>query len=284
MMDKYQREIINLRISLTQRCNLQCPYCHKEGESQADREMTFDEIEERIIAARDAGMKKVKITGGEPLMRQDIVEIVEMMKNNGLDEISMTTNGILLEGYARQLKQAGLDRLNIGCDSLSSLSFLKNASQIKNGLDSAKKAGFSHIKLNMVVLKGLNDHEIDNMINFARDNNCILQLIELINLNNEFYRDYYLSLEDIENKLKLRSSKVSDREMQNRKQYEIDGTIVEVVRPPSRHFCSKCNKLRITSDGMIKPCLMNKKSYDFNPERPFYNAMKERVMFYGKDD
>ena len=225
-------------------------------------------------SAKQAGIKKIKITGGEPLLRKDIVEIVKTIKKNNFEDISMVTNGILLEKYARDLKLAGLDRINIGCDSLN-VDFPKNKNNIMNGLIAAKKAGLYPIKLNMVVLKDINNNEINKMIEFARENNAILQLIELINTNKEFYSKHYFSLENIEKELEKKAVSVIQRKMHNRRQYDLGDVKVEAVRPFQNKFCKHCSRLRITSDGKIKPCLLrNDDLIDFTNNESLVKAIK----------
>lgn len=266
--------IDSLRISVTQNCNLNCPYCHKEGEISSEKELSLDEIMKIIKSAKGVGIKKIKITGGEPLLRDDIIDIIEIIKNNHFENISLVTNGLLLKNYAKQLKEAGLDRINIGCDSLNS-NYLKNKDNIIDGLKAAKEAGLYPIKINMVVLKDINDSEIDNMIEFARENDTILQLIELINTDNGFYDRYYFSLDNTEKQLEKRASLIIKRKMQNRKQYDLGDVIVEVVRPFHNKFCENCRRLRITSDGKIKLCLLrNDNLIDFEGKDSFLRAIQ----------
>jgi len=257
LIDPAGREIKNLRISVTQRCNLDCIYCHREGEKSHGNEMSIDRIINIVESAAELGINEIKITGGEPLMRDDIVDIVEGISSvDGIGEISMTTNGTLLKNLAKPLKDAGLNRVNIGCDSLHSNGIIeKNRDVILPGLISARKVGLTPIKINMVVLRGINDHEIWNMIEFAKKYKAVLQLIELIPLRRSIYNKYKFSLDTVERELHRRANKINIRNMQARRQYILDGVTVEVVRP-GREFCMSCSRLRITSDGKIKPCLM----------------------------
>lgn len=266
--------IDSIRISVTQKCNLSCPYCHREGELSSEKELSLEEIERMMESAKKVNIKKVKITGGEPLLRNDIIEIVKIIKRYDFEDISLVTNGLLLEKYARQLKEAGLDRINIGCDSLNS-NFLKNKNNILDGLKAAKEAGLHPIKINMVVLKGINDNEIGNMIQFARENNVILQLIELINTNDEFYKKYFYDLEKVEKNLERKAGRIIKREMQNRKQYDLGDILIEIVRPFHNKFCEHCKRLRITSDGKIKTCLFrNDNLVDFKDEYSLLKAIE----------
>jgi len=289
MIDPQGRTITNLRISVTQECNLNCPYCHREGEYNGyGDEMSVEKIKKLVESASKLGIKWVKITGGEPLLRQDIIKIVETIsKTPGILEVSITTNGTLLEKLAKPLADAGLKRINIGCDSLSSSISGKTINNILPGVIAAKNAGLYPVKLNMVVMKGINDDEIEGMMNFAKKFGCILQLIELVPFDVEFHKNYFFSLENLENKLKKSADKIIIRKMNSRRQYFVGDLVVEVVRPHlNRKFCESCEKLRVTSDGKIKPCLMrddnlvdtNENNEDIN--ELFDKAMKKRELYY----
>ena len=275
------KEINSLRLSVTQRCNLSCPYCHREGELNPAKEISMEKIEEIIKNAKSIGIKKIKITGGEPLVREGITDVIRIIKKYNFEEISLVTNGFLLDKYAFELKEAGLNRVNIGCDSLSSSILLKNAENIKSGLRAAKEAGLTPIKLNMVVLKGINDKEIAKMIEFARENDAVLQLIELINIDDEFYKKHYFSLKEIEKELEKKAIIVVKKEMHNRRQYDLGDVMIEIVRPFTKDFCQNCTRLRITSDGRIKPCLMrNDNLIDFKDKCSLIEAIKEKGVLY----
>lgn len=249
--------VTHLRISLTQRCNIQCFYCHHEGQDQGTHEMTYDEIMQRMHDMVKIGVKYVKITGGEPLLREDIAKIIQGMRSfPEIIEISMTTNGILLQSMAYDLKQAGLDRINIGCDTLYSSMLAKSMPQILPGIEEAKRVGLDPIKVNMVALKGLNDTEIPSMIQYAGQLGFILQLIELIPNGDPSFDQYYLSLDAWEKKLSQQADHIVKRDLQSRKQYVLGNATIEIVGPTHEGFCSQCKKIRITSDGKIKPCLM----------------------------
>ena len=281
MIDNYGREVDSLRLSVTGRCNLDCPYCHREGGlNDSGREISLAEIEEITRTARELGFEKIKITGGEPLLRNEIIEIIKVIKKNNFEDISLVTNGLLLERYAKQLSEAGLDRVNIGCDSLNSNFLSKNKEVIEPGLKAAKASNLYPIKLNMVVLKGINDSEIDSMIEFARQNDVILQLIELINANNGYYTKYHFDLEPVEKNLEGKAAGIIKRKDNNRRQYDLEGVFVEVVRPFHKSFCKNCRRLRITSDGRLKPCLMlNDNLLEFKGKSSFLEAINQRVVF-----
>ncbi|HYB93003.1 MAG TPA: GTP 3',8-cyclase MoaA [archaeon] len=263
--DKYGRPVTNLRVSITQRCNYKCPYCHKEGEYYPSVEMTPSEIESVTNVAAGFGVNKVKITGGEPLLRGDVVEIVDKIAHTpGIEEVSMTTNSSRLAKIATELKKAGLKRVNITLPTANPELYHEitggNLDEAISGIRAAVKAGLNPVKLNMVVLRDVNYEEVDRMIEFARKEGVTLQLIELepLNVSPEYYRKHFVSLEDIEEKLKKKASKVDVRRyMQSRRIYHLEGVDVELVRPiENSEFCFHCTRIRLTSDGKLKPCLM----------------------------
>jgi len=268
--DTFGRRFSGLRVSVTQRCNLSCPHCHREGQVRSEDEMRPEEIGRLVSVAASLGASKVKITGGEPLLRGDICDIVVAMRPH-VREISMTTNGIGLERSAAKLKQAGLDRVNISIHSLSgdnlrAISGTDYLDDFKHGLEAADSSGLKPIKLNMVVLKGINEGEIWEMAEFASQYGAILQLIELASdrsgCNKEFFLSRHYPLKEIEAYLAANASGVSFNELHRRGRYliEKDGkaTNIEIVR--SMHnstFCANCGRLRLSSDGRLKGCLFD---------------------------
>ncbi|MFA6089364.1 MAG: GTP 3',8-cyclase MoaA [Candidatus Woesearchaeota archaeon] len=279
--ENQNKQISNLRMSITNRCNLSCAYCHKEGNPNTDKEMTLEEIKERLSAAQELKIKELKITGGEPLLRKDIIQIVEIAKECNFTDISITTNATLLAPIAQNLKDAGLTRINIGCDSLSE-NTTKNTKIISNSLAKAKEAGFKQIKLNMLVLKGINDNKIEDMIMFAKENDCILQIIELIPLNvdKEFFKQHHMPLTEIEKRLESISEIIITRDLQNRKQFKINNNIIETVGPSNDHFCKNCKKIRITADGQIKPCIMvNSNLVPFKDKQSILDAIDKKLVY-----
>jgi len=263
--DPYGRTLTSMRISITQRCNLRCFYCHQEGEGSVGRiEMAPGEIQRIVGVAASFGLTKVKLTGGEPLLRSDILRIVRGIKSvPGISEVSMTTNGTLLTNLAKSLKEADLTRVNVSLDTLEPETYKlitgTNAlERVIVGIKDALKAGLSPVKVNMVVLKGVNDDQIWRMIDFAKNNNVILQLIELESaIEDDLYRRYHSDLTQIEDELKRRAEKIRVRRMHHRKKYLLPGGVeVEVVKPMhNTEFCKYCNRIRVTSNGRFKPCL-----------------------------
>ncbi len=267
MQDRFGRDVNGIRISVTQRCNLDCFYCHKEGQDPSKTEMTPFEIERIVEIGKKVGIKKLKITGGEPLVRKDICEIVQLTSKH-IRDVSMTTNGILLKKYATDLKSAGLRRVNISFDTLNPKKYkiitgTDGLSKAVEGLDSAIANRLTPVKLNMVIMKGVNEDEVEEIINFAGEKNVILQLIELEMFDAEFYKKYHYDMDPIVADLEEKSVRIEERELHHRHKYfiEIDGRIgeVEVVKPMhNTTFCSNCTRIRVTADGKLKPCLLRK--------------------------
>ncbi len=302
--DNYQRPIISLRISITSRCNLQCLYCHHDGIIPQKNEMSPDEIFKVAQVAREVGIKKIRLSGGEPLIRKDIVEIVEKISSLGFKDVSITTNGTLMEQYAEKLVKAGLNRVNVSLDTLNPKTYhyithknyLENA---KRGIESAAKAGLYPVKVNMVVMNDINHKEIWDMFHFCKDNGAVLQLIELLKTEScpetEFIDKYHYKMEDLEDVLAEISDKVKTRPfMQDRKKYFVEGGEIEIVKPmDNTKFCKNCTRLRITPNGQIKPCLLrNDNLVDIigairsgantkELKTIFIHAIKNREPFYG---
>ena len=271
LTDNCGRPLINLRIAVTQRCNLRCDYCHKEGEELPScsrgtaEEMSVDEIVRIARIAVSLGISRIKLTGGEPLMLKNLGKIVKRIAAiPGLKDLSMTTNGTMLGSMAKKLRACGLRRLNISLPTLNNETYTKltegNLENVLAGVKAAVAAGFHPVKLNMVILKGVNVDAVDQMMDFARQTGTILQLIELdpINVDDAYYSTHHQFLTETEQMLKQKASKVESRQfMHNRRIYRLPDVTVEVVHPiENGEFCAHCTRLRVTSDGKLKPCLM----------------------------
>jgi cyclic pyranopterin phosphate synthase len=240
-----------------------------EGEDEHTKnfaeEMTVDEIVRIVRLAAGLGIFKVKLTGGEPLMRKDIVEIVKgIAAVPGLADVSMTTNGTALAPLAKELHANGLKRVNISLPTLNGEVYNKltggRLGDVLEGVEAAVEVGLYPVKLNMLILKGVNDDAVPEMVTFARETGTILQLIELepINISSVYYSANHKSLDEYEKLLKQKAVKVETRKyMQNRRIYHLPNVKVEVVHPTENtEFCMRCTRLRVTSDGKLKPCLM----------------------------
>ena len=301
--DTYNRPIISLRISITNRCNIQCFYCHHDGMLATNEEMTPEEIFKIVKIAKNLGVEKIRLSGGEPLVRSDIVEIVNKINTLNFKDISITTNGIFLGKYAEDLVSAGLKRVNVSLDTLkpetyqclTKKDYLNN---VKEGILKAVDAGLYPVKINMVVMKGINDTEIHNMFGFCKDNGLILQLIEILETDNcednDFNEKFHYDMTPLEQEFESLASEVRVREfMQDRKKYYIDGGEVEIVRPmDNTKFCENCTRLRITPEGKIKPCLLRNDNLvdlvghiragesEENLEKIFLEAINSREPYY----
>ena len=263
--DSYGRPVLNLRISVTQECNMHCPYCHREGETNPSTIMSVEEIVHIVKTALSLGIARVKLTGGEPLLRTDILDIVRGIAGlRGLRDLSMTTNGTFLEPMAKDLKMQGLNRVNISLPTLDPETYRNlrggNLRDAIEGVRAAVEAELYPVKLNVLILKNVNEREVERMIQFAERTMTILQLIELepLNLSDAYYERYHLDLNEIEQKLKEQALEVRTREyMQNRRIYFLPRVKVEVIHPiENTEFCAHCTRIRVTSDGKLKPCLM----------------------------
>jgi cyclic pyranopterin phosphate synthase len=299
--DNCGRPVLNLRISVTQKCDKHCPYCHREGETIPFTVMSVEEIIRIVKLALSFGISRVKITGGEPLLRKEIIEILKNIAElEGLKDLSMTTNGTNLKNLAQQLKAVGLDRVNISLPTLNPEIYHNlmggNLKDALEGVKAAVESGFHPVKLNMLVLKNVNDSEVEEMIQFAEQSEAILQLIELesINLSKAYYERYHLDLNAIEQSLEKKAVESRVREyMQNRKVYILPKCKVEVIRPTENtEFCANCTRIRVTSDGKVKPCLMRKDNLidlltplrngvdEEKLKKYFLEAVKKREPYY----
>lgn len=290
--DNFGRPIYHIRVSITQKCDLNCFYCHKEGQDKATIEMTPKEIYKIIEIASEFGINKVKITGGEPLLRSDLSNIVNLIsKIKTVEDISLVTNARnLTYERALKLKNSGLTRININLPSLNEITYRKivgrKLGSALEGINAAAKAGLYPIKINMVLLKGLNDSEVNSIIDYTKNYEAVLQLIELepLRMSDNTYRKYFIPLENIENEISKEAKKLDIRRaMQNRRVYTLkDSAKVEFVRPvDNTEFCLHCTKIRLTSNGELKPCLMSNDGLVniLNPLRSGEPKSKLRSLF-----
>jgi len=258
MYDPYNRPFRSLRISLTHKCNLNCIYCHEEGELLSPRpyEISVREITKIAQLCYDEGVTKVKFSGGEPLLRKDIREIIEALPP--FKDVSMTTNGQLLAERIGEVE--GLDRVNISLDTLNPATYKKltggRLENVLKGVNAALEANLTPVKINMVVMDGINDTEIGDMIRFVQGKEMVLQLIELMDFKNRSeLRGSNLSI--IESMLEGLSNRTTANSLHKRKKFEINDAEIEIVRPiDNTEFCMNCNRLRVTSDANLKPCLL----------------------------
>jgi cyclic pyranopterin phosphate synthase len=258
MYDPYNRPVTSLRISVTHKCNLKCKYCHKEGESYSlsAHEITVKEIAKIAKICYENGVRKIKFSGGEPLLRDDFDKILKSLPPFG--DVSMTTNGLLLKKRIDDLQ--GLNRVNISVDTLNPKTYRYltggNISEVIEGIEAALEAKLMPIKLNMVVIDGINDNEIGDMIEYVRGKNMVLQLIELMDFNSGS-KLKGSNLQIIESVLSGLSNSTIYNSLHKRKRFKINEAEIEIVRPiDNTEFCMNCNRLRVTSDAKLKPCLL----------------------------
>jgi len=258
LLDVYGRPVTNLRISVTQRCNLRCIYCHHEGQREfSGKEIEKEDILKVIRIAREFGVRKLKITGGEPLLRDDLLDILSEIE--GMKEISITTNGILLPEIAEDLKKSRVTRVNVSLDSLREDRYRKITrakkgvfERVLEGIELAHELELTPVKINMVLIRDINEDETQGFINFISGKRMILQIIELIGddkLRGDILR--------VERALAERADRVVFRRMHNRPKYFLNGAEIEIVKPVRNpEFCMYCTRMRVTSDGKLKPCLL----------------------------
>ncbi len=268
--DCYGRIVTNLRIVVTSRCNLRCFYCHKEGDDSRG-EMSAERIVEIADAFRKLGVRKIKLTGGEPLLRDDIADVISQLPK--FDEISMTTNGTLLADRAYELKECGLDRVNVSLDTLDAEKYRwitggGDLQDVINGIVAACDAGLTPVKINTIVMRGVNDAEINELLRFANSFNtdrvrAILQIIELIPSGD--LHKYYYDITRLEKEFAKRAWSVRVRAMHRRKQYWLNDGVIEFVKPlDNSEFCMHCNRMRVTADGRLKLCLLSDETVEIS--------------------
>lgn len=267
MLDRYNRNIDYIRVSLTDRCNLRCIYCMPEEGIQKKSHnaiMRFEEVLQVIKACAFLGIKKVRYTGGEPLIVKDVVELIrKTSKIQPIEDISITTNGILLYDMADELKTAGLKRVNISLDTLKEdkFSIITRGGEIKKVLNSINKCleiGLIPVKINVVLIKGINDDEVPDFINLTKDMPVHVRFIELMPIGEgKKLFDYgMISTNEIIEKydclIPVDSGFSGTARLYRLKNSK--GT-VGFISPLSCKFCKNCNKIRLTASGTIKPCL-----------------------------
>ena len=275
LVDRFGRQINYLRLSVTDRCDLRCAYCIPEGFKgfeEPEHWLTFDEIERLLGLFAQLGLKRVRFTGGEPLLRRNVTELCRRVSAlPGIEDLSLSTNATQLQSMAADLKAAGVTRLNVSLDSLSPESVAKINGravlpQILSGLDAAQAAGFAPIKLNMVVMHE-NAAEVDAMVAFCLERGFVLRLIELMPMGDTARRMGYVNLQPIKARLQARFGLV-DTVLPGGGPARYLGTpdgrfTVGFITPLSQHFCATCNRVRLTVDGVLHLCLGQEERLDF---------------------
>ena len=280
LLDAHNRTIRDLRISLTDRCNFRCFYCLPNGEPPLARKetiLTFEEIERIARVFVSLGIEKIRLTGGEPLIRRDVPKLVSRLSDlkPALHDIALTTNGTGFRRQAASLREAGLDRVTLSLDSLDRENFrgitgVDDLEEALDAIDAAKEFGFEPVKVNAVIVRGRNDHEVVDLARFARENNVAMRFIEFMPLDSgdEWDRSMVVAGREIrdainaEFPLKLvdtnRGSETSWR-------YRFaDGSPGEIgiIAPVTEMFCGQCSRIRLTADGQIRTCLFSTAEHD----------------------
>ena len=302
LVDSFGRETRGIRISLTDRCNFDCFYCHNEGlgdtrgpREPADNEMTTDHVLRLARTAHSYGIDEFKLTGGEPMLRADLDEIVEGIASLEGSEVSMTTNGTFLPGRAEDLVEAGLERVNVSMDSLDPEAFREitegNFYRVVEGVDAALDAGLTPVKLNFVLADRTAEH-LPEMVDYVVENDGMrLQIIEYMPelVGGEERRT---DLDEVRGWLEERADEVVVRDMHSRKRYVVGegSSYVEIVDPVGNPtFCANCHRLRVTHEGELKGCLNRNDNLvetvgasDDEIHEAFERVVEERVPYYGE--
>lgn len=273
LIDKFGRVHDYVRVSVTDRCNLRCTYCMPAcgmNFAPSHHLLTFEEIEETVRVLAEMGVTKVRLTGGEPLTRPGLERLIARLNDiPGIRDISLTTNGILLAKQAPALRKAGLKRLNISLDSLRPERFARitrggDLRRVLEAIDASLMAGFDPVKLNVVLMKGVNDDEIESFLRLAKERPLHVRFIEYMPIGhaNRVWHDRYLPLQTVLDRCDRAGWKAEpvDREEKGSgpaQYFRIGGAAGSfgLIHPVSDHFCASCNRLRLTADGCIKPCL-----------------------------
>ena len=272
MIDKLGRDITYLRISLTDKCNLRCRYCMPEEgvcRRQHHEMMNEDEVVTAVQVAASLGIHKIRLTGGEPLVKKNIVSICRRVAEvEGVREVCLTTNGLLLPQMAKELRKAGVKRLNLSLDTLDPEKYayitrIGKLEQFRAGLEAALDAGFDKVKINAVLIGGFNDDEIEALAGLTMEYPVDMRFIELMPIqdHDEFGESAYVPYSRVLEKLPQALPVEKDGGVA--KLYRLPGAKgnIGLISPISAHFCGECNRLRLTADGKLKPCLHSAEEY-----------------------
>lgn len=278
LIDRFGRLITYLRISVTDRCNMRCVYCMPaEGIPLQSHEniLRYEEIVQIVRLAAEHGIREVRLTGGEPLVRLDLPILVHMIAQiPGIEDISLTTNGLLLEKVAQSLAEAGLKRVNISLDTLDSAKFERitrggSLEKVLRGIEAAEQVGLAPIKLNVVAMRGVNDDELIEMAKLTLQRPWHVRFIEMMPIQNQdsWGNDFpppeeaYISVHEMRQLLFPLNLQPVNEKVGNgpAREYRIPGAkgIVGFISPIGEHFCQSCNRLRLTADGHLRPCLLS---------------------------
>ena len=290
LKDKFERVIDYLRISITDRCNLRCIYCMpKDGVKPFEHRdiLTYEEIIRVAGIAATLGVRKIRITGGEPLTRKNISFLIASLRAlNGIEDISLTTNGILLAKYARELADAGLTRVNISLDTLRPDRYREitrggDIGPVLKGIDAAEEAGLLPLKINMVPIRHLNDDEIADFARMTLKTPRHVRFIEFMPIGSRdlWSDERYISTDELKRTVEKLGPLVPVRLRKNgpARYFRFDGApgVIGFISALTHHFCGDCNRLRLTSDGRLRPCLFSETEIDLKPALRQQSSDKE---------
>ena len=280
LKDNYHRTIDYLRVSITDRCNLRCIYCMPSGgliPIEHKEILRYEEIIRVIRIAAKIGVRKIRITGGEPLVRRNVVYFIASIKNiPGIEDLSLTTNGILLSRYAEELKSAGLDRVNVSLDTLKPERYREitrsgDLSLVLKGIEAIEKVGLNPIKINMVPICGVNSDEIEEFARLTLKAAYQVRFIEYMPFGSEdmWSPEKFISTEEIKSIVEgigpLIPAKLRKSGPARYFRFENAPGVIGFISPISNHFCNECNRLRLTADGKLRPCLFSETEIDLKP-------------------
>ena len=280
LVDPFGRRIEYVRVSVTDRCNYRCFYCLPKGFKEFEEPshwLTFDEIERVMQAFAELGVARIRLTGGEPLVRKGLPRLARSIAQlQGIDDLSLSTNASLLKRDAHALKDAGISRINVSLDTLHADRFREitgggDLAAVLDGLNTAREAGLKPIKINMVAMKGVNDDEFESMLDFCMENDFTLRFIETMPMGapGQDATDHYLGLDSVLDSLRSKFELIPSCMPGGgpARYYQVAGsdTRIGFLTPVSRHFCETCNRIRMTVDGTLYLCLGQENSYPLRP-------------------
>ena len=279
LIDPFGRHVEYVRLSVTDKCNMRCFYCIPQGFTDFEEPqnwLTFEEIERFIAAFASLGVRRLRLTGGEPLVRRNLPELVASLSAiDGIEDLSLSTNAALLRQHAGALKQAGISRINVSLDSLDPERFRQitrgDLEQVLAGLMEARRVGLSPVKINMVAMKGINDSEFEAMVDFCLENGFTLRLIETMPVGNTGRDavDRFMDLREVRARLGKRYELIPDVMPGGgpARYVRVGGTELRIgfITPISQHFCETCNRVRISVDGTLYLCLGQEDKVEFRP-------------------
>jgi GTP 3',8-cyclase len=277
LQDKFGRQITDLRISITDRCNFRCVYCRSadpENYRDHDEILSWPELDRLAHIFLSLGIRKIRITGGEPLVRVGVEDYIARLHALGVEDLSMTTNGHLLAERCERLLEAGLRRINISLDSLDQGKFeritrTKSFATVMHGIEVAQKSRLAPAKVNAVLVRGLNDDEVESFAEFARERGVIMRFIEFMPLDADrtWTRNHVVPAAEVHQRIHARWPLVQiphERSETARKYRFADGAPGEIglIAPVTQPFCGHCSRIRLTADGKLRTCLFSKEDHD----------------------